>query len=94
MQILRPAWGYGSDVGGRRTPWIVGGMAVLALGGVGAALGTALAATSRPLGIALAAASFLLVGVGAGAAGTSVLAMLATRVSRRAGAPPQLRQSG
>ena len=46
VQILRPAWGYGSDVGGRRTPWIVGGMAALALGAVGAALGTALAATS------------------------------------------------
>ena len=39
IQILRPAWGYGSDVGGRRTPWIVGGMAALALGGTGAALG-------------------------------------------------------
>ena len=23
VQILRPAWGYGADVGGRRTPWIV-----------------------------------------------------------------------
>ncbi len=88
VQILRPAWGYGSDVGGRRTPWIIGGMAVLALGGVGAALGTALAATSSILGLALAAIAFLLVGVGAGAAGTSVLAMLASRVapSRRAAA--------
>ena len=28
VQILRPAWGYGADVGGRRTPWIVAGMAV------------------------------------------------------------------
>ena len=33
VQMLRPRLGYGSDVGGRRTPWIVGGMAVLALGG-------------------------------------------------------------
>ena len=32
VQIMRPAWGYGSDIGGRRTPWIVGGMAALALG--------------------------------------------------------------
>ena len=44
VQILRPAWGYGSDVGGRRTPWIVGGMATLAIGAIGAAVGTALAA--------------------------------------------------
>jgi len=88
VQILRPAWGYGSDVGGRRTPWIVGGMAVLALGGFGAALGTALAATSMIGGLALAALSFILVGLGAGAAGTSVLATLASRVApnRRAAA--------
>jgi BCD family chlorophyll transporter-like MFS transporter len=83
VQILRPAWGYGSDVGGRRTPWIVGGMAVLALGGTGAATATAWASNQPGFGLALAALSFLLVGVGAGAAGTSVLAMLATRVAPR-----------
>src|SRR3569833_4763159 len=43
VQVLRPRWGYGSDRGGRRTPWIVGGMALLALGGAGAAGATALA---------------------------------------------------
>ncbi len=88
IQILRPAWGYGSDVGGRRTRWIIGGMAVLAFGGFGAALGTALAAAHLALGLTLAAVSFLLVGIGAGAAGTSVLAMLASAVApeRRAGA--------
>ena len=83
VQILRPAWGYGSDVGGRRTPWIIGGMAALTLGAIGAALGTAVAATSTPPGVALAALSFLLVGVGAGSAGTTVLAMLATQVEPR-----------
>ena len=83
VQILRPAWGYGSDVGGRRTPWIIGGMAVLALGGVGAAVATRLGRHSARAGLALAALSFLLVGVGVGAAGTSVLAMLATRVVPR-----------
>lgn len=88
IQILRPAWGYGADVGGKRTPWIIGGLATLAIGGFGAALGTALAATHAIAGVALAAMAFLLVGVGAGAAGTSVLAMLATRVApqRRAAA--------
>ena len=88
VQILRPAWGYGSDVGGRRTPWIIGGMALLALGGTGAALATALTASSLMPGLALAALSFLLVGMGAGAAGTSVLAMLASSVApqRRAAA--------
>ena len=32
VQVLRPRMGFGSDVGGRRTPWIVGGLAVLAHG--------------------------------------------------------------
>ena len=88
VQILRPAWGHRSDVGGRRTPWIVGGMAALALGGTGAALGTALATSHLAAGLALAAVAFLLVGAGAGAAGTSVLAMLASSVApeRRAAA--------
>jgi BCD family chlorophyll transporter-like MFS transporter len=88
VQILRPAWGYGADMGGRRTPWIIAGMAVLALGGAGAAVATTMVAANPALGLALAALSFLMVGVGVGAAGTSVLAMLATRVApaRRAGA--------
>ena len=34
MQLLRPRLGHGSDVGGRRTPWIIGGMAVLASGAI------------------------------------------------------------
>ena len=32
VQLSRPRWGYGSDMGARRTPWIIGGMGVLALG--------------------------------------------------------------
>ncbi|PXW55034.1 BCD family MFS transporter [Methylobacterium sp. B4] len=79
-QILRPRWGYGSDVGGRRTPWIVGGMAALCLGGFGAAVATALAAHHTAAGLALAVFSFLLVGMGAGAAGTSLLVLLASGV--------------
>ncbi|MCP1539331.1 BCD family MFS transporter [Methylorubrum extorquens] len=79
-QVLRPRWGYGSDVGGRRTPWIVGGMAALCLGGFGAAAATALAASHLAAGLALAVLSFLLVGMGAGAAGTSLLVLLATGV--------------
>jgi BCD family chlorophyll transporter-like MFS transporter len=88
VQILRPAWGYRSDVGGRRAPWIVLGMATLAIGGVTAAAGVALASSSTAGGLGLAALGFLLVGAGAGAAGTNVLATLAAHVapSRRAAA--------
>ncbi|MGA1737361.1 MAG: BCD family MFS transporter, partial [Pseudomonadales bacterium] len=36
IQLLRPRLGHGSDVGGRRSPWILGGMAVLGLGAIAA----------------------------------------------------------
>jgi MFS transporter, BCD family, chlorophyll transporter len=83
VQVLRPRLGYGSDVGGRRTPWIVGGMAVLALGGVMAAVATAWMATNTVAGIALSVAAFLLIGGGVGASGTSLLVLLAKRVDAR-----------
>ena len=88
VQIARPRMGHGSDVGGRRTPWIVGGMAVLGIGGVVAALGTVWMASDRTAGIALAMLGFALVGLGVSASGTSLLVMLAKRVpaGRRAGA--------
>ncbi len=81
VQMSRPRFGYGSDVGGRRTPWIVGGMIVLALGGVGAAAATGLMARSVTLGVCLALLSFTAIGLGAGASGTSLLVMLAKRVA-------------
>ena len=81
LQVLRPRFGYGSDEGGRRTRWIVGGMVALALGGVGAALATAWMAVNAPAGIALAIGAFILIGLGVGAAGTSLLALMATRVA-------------
>ncbi|WP_210163134.1 PucC family protein, partial [Salinarimonas rosea] len=81
VQLLRPRWGHGSDVGGRRTPWIVGGMAALAVGAVLAALATALAATNLVAGIALSTLAFGIIGVGVGASGTSLLALLAERVA-------------
>ena len=80
IQILRPRWGYGSDAGGRRTPWIIGGMAVLATGGLLAAVATAWMETSLGLGLALAILGFVLIGLGVGAAGTSLLVLLAKRV--------------
>ncbi len=88
VQILRPRLGYGSDMGGRRTPWIIGGMFVLAAGGIGAALATALMAAYPLGGLLLAIVAFTLIGVGVGASGTSLLVLLASRVApdRRAAA--------
>ncbi len=81
VQVLRPRLGYGSDMGGRRTPWIIGGMVALALGGTGAAAATALMAASLAAGLALALFAFTLVGLGVGAAGTALLTLLAKRVA-------------
>ena len=88
IQMLRPRLGYGSDTGARRTPWIVGGILVLALGGILAAIATATMAENLVLGLALGFAAFGMIGLGVGAAGTSLLALLAKRVepTRRAAA--------
>ncbi len=88
VQMLRPRLGHGSDLGGRRTPWIIGGMALLAAGGTLAAVATVLMADHFAAGVALAVLAFALIGVGVGAAGTSLLVLLAKRVEdgRRAAA--------
>lgn len=87
VQALRPRLGYGADVGGRRTPWIVGGMASLALGAAVAAGSVGLIRAEPALGLLMATAGFLLVGLGVGAAGTSLLTLLAAAVTpRRRGA--------
>jgi geranylgeranyl reductase len=80
LQFLRPAWGHRSDRAPWRTPLIVAGMALLAAGGVLAAVATAWAARDRAAGLALAVGAFALIGIGVGAAGTSALALLAERV--------------
>jgi MFS transporter, BCD family, chlorophyll transporter len=87
VQLTRPRMGFGSDVGGRRSPWILGGMTVLAIGGAGAAAATTLMATQRSLGIVLAALCFVLVGLGVSAGGTSLLVLLAKRVDEPRRAP-------
>ena len=81
VQVLRPRFGYGSDVGGRRTPWIIGGMAVLAAGALGATWATTLMPTDFALGVALAVVSFIVVGLGVGACGTSLLVLLSTSIA-------------
>ncbi|WP_375459336.1 BCD family MFS transporter [uncultured Enterovirga sp.] len=83
VQVLRPRLGYGSDLGRRRTPWILGGMAVLAFGSTLAAAATAAMATHPVAGIAVAILAFGLIGLGVGAAGTSLLVLLASAVDER-----------
>jgi BCD family chlorophyll transporter-like MFS transporter len=80
-QVLRPALGHGSDRGGRRTPWIIGGMGVLAAGVLMAAVATASMKTHLVFGIALAVLAFVLIGTGVGAAGTTLLVLIAKRTA-------------
>ncbi|WP_298844455.1 BCD family MFS transporter [uncultured Roseobacter sp.] len=86
-QFLRPRFGHGADQGGRRTPWILCGVVLLALGAICAALSVGLMERSAWLGIAAAVPSFLLIGLGIGSAGTNLLALLAARVDEKRQAP-------
>lgn len=88
IQITRPNWGYKSDTGGNRTRFIVAGMSVLALGSFLAAFGMAVMEGSFAAGLAVSILAYALIGVGVGASGTSLLALLATSTAphRRAAA--------
>ena len=81
VQITRPRMGHGSDAGGRRTPWILGGMTLLSLGGLLAALATTWMEANTPAGVLLAVVAFIMIGLGVSASGTSLLTLLAKRVA-------------
>jgi len=80
LQLSRPSFGHGSDRGGRRAPWIIGGMGVLGLGVMLAADGTILMGAQFWPGLALSLLAYTLIGAGVGACGTSLLAFMAARV--------------
>jgi BCD family chlorophyll transporter-like MFS transporter len=83
VQMIRPRFGHGSDLGARRTPWVIGGMAVLSAGGVVCALATVAMAGHSVAAMALAVLGYTMVGLGVGAAGTSLLVVLAKQVDAR-----------
>jgi BCD family chlorophyll transporter-like MFS transporter len=80
IQLIRPRMGFGSDQTRRASPWIRGGILVLASGGVLAAASTVLLSNSVVLGIALATIAFLMIGIGVSSSGTALLVLLAKRV--------------
>jgi len=86
VQMVRPRMGFGADKGRRSTPWMMGGMLVLGVGGVMAAAATVWMAAEPFYGALLAWLSFSLIGLGVSACGTSLLALMAKRVpdARRA----------
>jgi BCD family chlorophyll transporter-like MFS transporter len=81
LQVLRPRLGHASDAGGRRTPWIVGGMALMAASvTLGAVAAWVMRAAFWP-GLGLAVLAYAGVGVGIGGMGTSLLTLLAGSVA-------------
>ncbi|MEM6760853.1 MAG: MFS transporter [Pseudomonadota bacterium] len=85
VQLTRPVWGHRSDTKGGRTPFIIGGMAIVGLGVIGAAWGIKIADGALPLAMVIWTTSYVLIGLGIGAAGTSFLALLASMTGPRKG---------
>ncbi len=88
IQLTRPHWGFYSDTGGHRTRWIIGGLLALAAGAFIAACALPVFAQSFGLGLTISIVAYTLIGLGVGASGTSLLALLATTTAphRRAAA--------
>lgn len=88
IQITRPIWGHKSDMGRSRSRWIIGGLALLACAGTAAAATTLLFEQSFTIGLVAAITAYIFIGIGIGASGTSLLALIAmkTAVERRAAA--------
>ena len=83
VQISRPKWGFISDVQGNRTKWIILGMIILALGANLAALCIPLYSLNTTAATLLSILAYILIGLGVGASGTSLLALLATHTAQR-----------
>ncbi len=81
VQLTRPLWGHKSDQSRSRTPWIIGGMCVLAFGSVLAVDATIWMAAPGIGTVILAIVSFTMIGFGVGMSGTALLALLASRVT-------------
>lgn len=82
VQLSRPLWGHGSDRGSARTPWVIGGISVLVLGSLMAVNATVLMDSYFGAGLILAIIAYSMIGIGVGAGGTTVLALLASGVRR------------
>ena len=82
VQLTRVNWGHLSDKSRNRSQWIVLGMVILGIGGILASASIPLIESRFSYGIMLALLSYSLIGFGVGAAGTPLLALLATYSSK------------
>jgi BCD family chlorophyll transporter-like MFS transporter len=87
IQILRPRMGFGVDKSGVATPWIGGGLLILALGSATTSYATLLMFENQVNGLVIATIGFILIGLGVSASGTSLLTLLAKKVDENKRAP-------
>ncbi|MBB1076806.1 BCD family MFS transporter [Rhodoferax sp. 4810] len=80
VQMVRPRMGYGADQGRRCSPWMLGGVVVLAAGGLLASVATVWMQTAFVPGLLLCILAFSMIGLGVSACGTSLLVLMAKRV--------------
>jgi MFS transporter, BCD family, chlorophyll transporter len=81
VQLSRPLWGHRSDRSASRSPWILVGLGILALGALVAVDATVLMSGPGAFPVILAVAGFTFIGLGVGMSGTALLALLASRVT-------------
>ena len=82
VQLTRVNWGHFSDKTQNRSQWIIFGMLILGIGGILASVSIPLIGSRFGQGIMLALFSYSLIGFGVGAAGTPLLALLASYSSK------------
>ena len=83
VQLSRPKWGLISDLENNRTKWINLGMLILGIGANLATLSLVLFHSNPFLAMLLSILAYTLIGLGVGASGTSLLALMAKHTAER-----------
>ena len=83
VQLSRPKWGLISDLENNRTKWINLGMLILGIGANLATLSLVLFQSNPFLAMLLSIIAYTLIGLGVGASGTSLLALMAKHTAER-----------
>ena len=83
VQLSRPKWGLISDLENNRTKWINLGMLILGIGANLATLSLVLFNSNPLLAMLLSILAYTLIGLGVGASGTSLLALMAKHSAER-----------
>ena len=83
VQLSRPKWGLISDLENNRTKWINLGMLILGIGANLATLSLVLFHSNPFLAMLLSILAYTFIGLGVGASGTSLLALMAKHTAER-----------